>query len=144
MSAAVRPISDCTASRPTRSRHRRRPGAEIAGRVQLRRLIAVRDMQRSIVRRGRNAGSAPAFAPRSHNGKRFMANDMINDIFSGQPNLSTTERAVSVALGLGIAAAAAQPRPNKILSLLALVVGVGLAVRGATGHCAVKAAADHL
>ena len=42
-----------------------------------------------------------------------MANDMIHDIFSGQPNLSTTERAVSVALGLGIAAAAAQPRPNK-------------------------------
>jgi uncharacterized membrane protein len=69
---------------------------------------------------------------------------MINEIFSGQPNLTTTERAVSVALGLGIAAAAAQPRPNKILSLLALVVGVGLAVRGATGHCAVKAAAEHL
>ncbi|TXN01076.1 DUF2892 domain-containing protein, partial [Methylobacterium sp. WL103] len=27
-----------------------------------------------------------------------MANDMIHDIFSGEPNLSTTERAVSVAL----------------------------------------------
>ncbi|MCX4198566.1 hypothetical protein OMR07_26285 [Methylobacterium organophilum] len=27
--------------------------------------------------------------------------------------------------------------------LLALVVGVGLAVRGATGHCAVKAASEH-
>ena len=68
-------------------------------------------------------------------------NEMIEDIFSGEPNLSMTERAVSVALGLGIAAAAAQPRPNKLLSLAALVVGVGLAVRGAAGHCAVKAAA---
>ncbi|AIQ88906.1 MULTISPECIES: DUF2892 domain-containing protein [Methylobacterium] len=72
-----------------------------------------------------------------------MANDMMHDIFSGEPNISTTERAVSVALGLGIAAVAAQPRPNKLLSLLALVVGVGLAVRGATGHCAVKAASEH-
>jgi len=66
-----------------------------------------------------------------------MAN-AIEDIFYGKPNLSVTERAVSVALGLGIAAAAAQPRPNKFLSLAALVVGVGLAVRGATGHCSVK------
>jgi hypothetical protein len=73
-----------------------------------------------------------------------MANDMIADIFSGEPNLTTTERAVSVALGLGIAAAAAQPRPNKWLSLAALVIGVGLAVRGATGHCAVKAAASRV
>ncbi|KAB1071764.1 YgaP family membrane protein [Methylobacterium planeticum] len=73
-----------------------------------------------------------------------MANAMIHDIFSGQPNLTTTERAVSVVLGLGIAAAAAQPRPNKLLSLAALIVGAGLAIRGATGHCAVKAAADQL
>ncbi|GJD33612.1 YgaP-like transmembrane domain [Methylobacterium aerolatum] len=73
-----------------------------------------------------------------------MANDMIHDIFSGEPNLTTTERAVSVALGLGIAAAAAQPRPNKWLSLAALVVGVGLAMRGATGHCMVKSAANSL
>ncbi|GJE57998.1 YgaP-like transmembrane domain [Methylobacterium trifolii] len=73
-----------------------------------------------------------------------MANEMIHDIFSGEPNLSTTERAVSVALGLGIAAAAAQPRPNKWLSLAALVVGVGLALRGSTGHCAIKAASQHL
>lgn len=77
-----------------------------------------------------------------------MANQMIgqltHDIFSGEPNLTTTERAVSVALGLGIAAAAAQPRPNKLLSLAALVVGVGLALRGATGHCAMKAASQRL
>lgn len=71
-----------------------------------------------------------------------MANDMITDIFSGTPNLSTTERAVSVVLGLGIAAAAAQPRPNKWLSLAALIVGAGLAMRGATGHCAIKAVAQ--
>lgn len=50
-------------------------------------------------------------------------------------NLSMTERAVSVALGLGLAAVAAQPRPNKLLSLLALVAGSALAIRGATGHC---------
>jgi hypothetical protein len=73
-----------------------------------------------------------------------MANDMIYDIFSGEQNLTTTERAVSVALGLGIAAAAAQPRPNKWLSLAALVVGVGLAMRGATGHCAIKSIANQV
>ena len=69
---------------------------------------------------------------------------MVRDIVSLHKNLTTTERAVSVVLGLGLAAVAAQPRPNKLLSLLALVVGVGLAVRGATGHCAVKAASEHL
>lgn len=54
-------------------------------------------------------------------------------------NLSMTERAVSVVIGLGLAAAAAQPRPNKVLSVLALLAGSALAIRGATGHCAVKA-----
>ena len=90
----------------------------------------------------RNGAARPAFAPRTRTGVKkepISVNEMIEDIFSGEPNLSMTERAVSVALGLGIAAAAAQPRPNKLLSLAALVVGVGLAVRGATGHCAVKA-----
>ncbi len=67
------------------------------------------------------------------------SNGIMNDLFSDEPNLSMTERAVSVALGLGLAAAAAQPRPNLWLSFGALVVGVGLAVRGATGHCPVKA-----
>ncbi|OHV17678.1 hypothetical protein BK022_04130 [Methylorubrum extorquens] len=66
-------------------------------------------------------------------------NEMIEDIFSGEPNLSMTERAVSVALGLASPPRRPSPRPNKLLSLAALVVGVGLAVRGATGHCAVKA-----
>ena len=60
-------------------------------------------------------------------------------IFGGENNMSFGERALSVALGLGLAAAAARPRPNKVLSGLALVAGVGLALRGATGHCAIKA-----
>jgi hypothetical protein len=46
-------------------------------------------------------------------------------------------------LGLGLAAAAAQPRPNKLLSLAALVAGAALAIRGATGHCSMKAAIQH-
>ncbi|TNC15886.1 DUF2892 domain-containing protein [Methylobacterium terricola] len=67
-----------------------------------------------------------------------MANDIINDVFGGERNLTTKERAISVVLGLGLAAAAAQPRPNKFLSLAALVAGSLLAIRGATGHCAAK------
>jgi len=67
-----------------------------------------------------------------------MSDPMIPSLFEGETNLTTTERAVSVALGLGLAAAAAQPRPNKFLSLAALVIGAGLAIRGATGHCPVK------
>ncbi len=67
-----------------------------------------------------------------------MANALTDQLF-GEPNLSTTERAVSIVIGLGLAAAAAQPRPNKFLSLAALIAGSLLAIRGATGHCAVKA-----
>ena len=67
-----------------------------------------------------------------------MSDPMIPSLFEGETNLTTTERAVSVVLGLGIAAAAAQPRPNKFLSLAALIIGAGLAIRGATGHCPVK------
>lgn len=68
---------------------------------------------------------------------------MVRDIVSLHTNLTTTERAVSVVLGLGLAAVAAQPRPNKLLSLAALVTGVALAMRGATGHCSMKAALQH-
>lgn len=68
-----------------------------------------------------------------------MAMTPLNSVFGDETNLSMTERAVSVALGLGLAAAAAQPRPNLWLSFGALVLGVGLAMRGATGHCPVKA-----
>jgi len=72
-----------------------------------------------------------------------MTNQMIRDIVSLRTNLTTTERAVSVVLGLGLAAAAAQPRPNKLLSLAALIAGSALAIRGATGHCLMKAAIQH-
>jgi uncharacterized membrane protein len=59
--------------------------------------------------------------------------------FAGEKNLSFTERAVSTLIGFGLMGAAVQPRPNKLLSLLALLGGAGLAIRGATGHCPVKA-----
>ena len=69
--------------------------------------------------------------------------EMVRHIVSLQTNLTTTERAVSVVVGLGLAAAAAQPRPNKLLSLAALIAGAALAIRGATGHCSMKAALRH-
>ncbi|MFC6742013.1 YgaP-like transmembrane domain [Methylobacterium tardum] len=69
---------------------------------------------------------------------------MVRDIFSLQTNLTTTERAVSVALGLGLAAVAAQPRPNKLLSLAALIAGAALAIRGASGHCSMKSAIQRI
>jgi len=72
-----------------------------------------------------------------------MANaitDMFNEALHGEPNLSWTERAISVAAGLGLAAAAAKPRPNPLLNVLALAAGSYLAYRGATGYCPMKAA----
>jgi uncharacterized membrane protein len=60
--------------------------------------------------------------------------------FGGDTNLTMTERGISVAIGLGLAAAAAQPRPNPVLNVLALVGGGYLALRGASGHCPIKAA----
>jgi hypothetical protein len=72
-----------------------------------------------------------------------VTNRMVRDIVSLHTNLTTTERAVSVVLGLGLAAVAAQPRPNKLLSLAALITGAALAMRGATGHCSMKAALHH-
>lgn len=57
------------------------------------------------------------------------------DLFSGEKNLGTAERVVSVVGGLAIAAIGAQPRPNPLLSLAAIVFGSALAIRGATGHC---------
>jgi uncharacterized membrane protein len=59
--------------------------------------------------------------------------------FAGEKNMSFTERAISTLIGFGLMGAAVQPRPNKVLSLLALLGGAGLAIRGATGHCPVKA-----
>ena len=61
-------------------------------------------------------------------------------LFGGQPNLSTSERAIYIALGLGIAAAGAKPRPNPLLNVLALAGGSYLAWSGYQGHCPVKAA----
>jgi uncharacterized membrane protein len=60
--------------------------------------------------------------------------------FEGPTNLSFNERAISMVVGLGLAAAAVKPRPNPLLNVLALVGGAVLALRGATGHCPVKAA----
>lgn len=67
-----------------------------------------------------------------------MANGL--SLFEGEKNLSFNERAISVVAGLALAAAGAKPRPNPLLNILALVGGAVLAIRGATGHCAVKAA----
>ena len=66
--------------------------------------------------------------------------DGIPAIFEGETNISLPERAGSVAVGLALAAAAAKPRPNPALSLVALAAGAYLALRGATGHCPIKAA----
>jgi uncharacterized membrane protein len=71
-----------------------------------------------------------------------MIVDEAKHIFSTEPNLSMTERAVCVVGGLALAAAAAKPRPNMWLSLAVLVAGSALAIRGATGHCAIKAALE--
>ena len=66
--------------------------------------------------------------------------DHAQHLFSLQTNLSMTERTLSIVGGLALAAVGAQPRPNKILSLAAILAGSALAIRGATGHCSVKAA----
>lgn len=71
-----------------------------------------------------------------------MAQDMMEratSLFSGEANIGYVERAASVVGGLALAAVGAQPRPNKWLSLIAVVAGSALAIRGATGHCGVKA-----
>lgn len=67
-------------------------------------------------------------------------NAFLNDMLSGNPELSTGERTVSVVVGLLLAASGAKPRPNMLLNILALGAGSYLAYRGATGYCPVKAA----
>jgi uncharacterized membrane protein len=69
-----------------------------------------------------------------------MSNAMA--VFSGSQNLSFNERAISVLAGLGLAAAGVKPRPNPLLNVVALVGGAYLAIRGATGHCPIKAALE--
>ena len=66
--------------------------------------------------------------------------DTFSNAMHGEPNLSWTERGISIAAGLGLAAAATQPRPNPLLNVLALAGGSYLAYRGAVGRCPVKAA----
>lgn len=65
---------------------------------------------------------------------------MLEPLFGGPPNLSTTQRAVYVALGLGVAAAGARPRPNPLLNVIALAAGSYLAWSGYQGRCPLKAA----
>ena len=69
-----------------------------------------------------------------------MPSGIVDSLFSGEPNLSTTQRAIYIALGLGMAAAGAQPRPNPLLNVLALAGGSYLAWSGYQGRCPVKAA----
>jgi hypothetical protein len=71
-----------------------------------------------------------------------MADVLTEKVFGGETNLSLTERGVSLVLGLGLAAAGAQPRPNPLLNVAALLGGAYLAMRGATGHCPIKAALE--
>ena len=71
-----------------------------------------------------------------------MAGGITDAVFGGEPNLSRTERAVSVVLGLGLAAAGAKPRPNPLWNIIALAGGSYLALRGATGRCPVKASLE--
>ena len=65
---------------------------------------------------------------------------MLHNVLSGSPELSASERTVSVIVGLMIAAAGAKPRPNVLLNIAALGAGSYLAYRGATGYCPIKAA----
>jgi len=64
--------------------------------------------------------------------------DTYDRLFGGGHNLSTGERAASVAFGL--AAAASGLRRGGGLGLLMGLAGGALAMRGASGHCALKAA----
>jgi hypothetical protein len=68
------------------------------------------------------------------------ASDLLDPIFGGERNLTTTERALYIAGGLGLAAAAAKPRPNPLLNLIALAGGAYLVLSGYQGHCPVRSA----
>ena len=62
-----------------------------------------------------------------------MAGGITDAVFGGEPNLSWTERAVSVVLGLGIAAAGAKPRPNPLWNIIALAGGLNVPVGAGLG-----------
>ena len=64
-----------------------------------------------------------------------MSNDLVDGALRFvdlQQELTFTERTAAVVAGLAIAAIGAQPRPNKVLSLVVLLAGAALAIRGAT------------
>ena len=67
-----------------------------------------------------------------------VINDLYQRTLGGPRNLSTGERAASVAFGL--AAAAGGLRRGGVSGLLLGLAGGALAMRGASGHCALKAA----
>ena len=67
-----------------------------------------------------------------------LVSDLYNRTLGGERNLSTVERAASVVFGL--AAAAGGLRRGGGLGLLMGVGGAVLAMRGASGHCAMKSA----
>ena len=69
-----------------------------------------------------------------------VANITSGSLMSGEPNLSTSERAIYIVAGLGLAAAGVKPRPNPLLNVIALLGGSYLAWRGYVGNCPVKAA----
>ena len=66
--------------------------------------------------------------------------DTFSNAMHGEPNLSWTERGISIAARLPLAATATQRRPNPLLNVLALAAGSYLAYRGTVGRCPVKAA----
>lgn len=66
--------------------------------------------------------------------------DGVPAIFNGAHNISMAERAASMIGGLALAASAVKQRPNPLWNLLAFAGGGYLALRGATGHCPIKAA----
>jgi len=72
-----------------------------------------------------------------------MANavtEMYDTAFGGEKNLSLTERGASVVFGLALAAAGLNVKGA--MGALMGVAGGALALRGASGHCPIKAAID--
>lgn len=68
---------------------------------------------------------------------------MVRDVVRLHTNLTKKKRAVLLDLWFGLATFAAPAAHDKLLRLAALVAGAALALRGATGHCPMKAALRH-
>jgi uncharacterized membrane protein len=69
-----------------------------------------------------------------------VVSDMYETAFGGEKNLSMTERGASVVFGLALAAAGLNVKGAA--GALMGVAGGALALRGASGHCPVKAAIE--